>query len=104
MAGAYRCIAGWDVPEGNKLSLVATTAEAPSHFVTSITDKGIPFGGGWDYRIDPDRGGSRITITEHGEVYNPIFRFVSKFIIGHDATIDKYLTALSARAAGRGLK
>lgn len=84
-------------PKGNKLSFEATTSEAPSHFVTLITDKGIPFGGSWDYRIDQDGSGSRITITEHGEVYNPVFRFVSKFVIGHTATIDKYLAGLSAR-------
>jgi hypothetical protein len=87
-------------PKGNKLSFEATTSEAPSHFVTLITDKGIPFGGSWDYRIDPDGAGSRITITEHGEVYNPVFRFVSKFIIGHTATIDRYLSGLSARTSG----
>jgi Polyketide cyclase / dehydrase and lipid transport. len=89
-------------PKGNKLAYEATTSEAPSHFVTLITDKGIPFGGSWDYRIDPDGSGSRITITEHGEVYNPVFRFVSKFVIGHTATIDKYLGSLAARAASAG--
>jgi Uncharacterized conserved protein len=87
-------------PKGNKLSYEATASEAPSHLVTTITDRGIPFGGSWDYRIDPDGAGSRITITEHGEVYNPIFRFVSRFIIGHTATIDKYLGSLSARTGG----
>lgn len=85
-------------PKGSKLSFEATTSDAPSHFVTLITDKGLPFGGSWDYRIDPDGAGSRITITEHGEVYNPLFRFVSRFVIGHTATIDKYLASLSARA------
>ncbi|MGH9420710.1 MAG: hypothetical protein ACRD3J_12105, partial [Thermoanaerobaculia bacterium] len=71
--------------------------DVPSHFVTVITDKGIPFGGSWDYRILPDGTGSRITITENGEVYNPIFRFVSRFVIGHTATLDKYLSALAAK-------
>ena len=58
-------------PKGNKLAYEASTVEAPSHFVTVIADKGIPFGGSWDYRIAPDGTGSRITITENGEVYNP---------------------------------
>ena len=83
--------------KGNKLAFEATTVEAPSHFVTVIADKGIPFGGSWDYRIAPDGTGSRITITENGEVYNPIFRFVSRYVMGHTATLDKYLTALASK-------
>jgi hypothetical protein len=65
--------------------------------VTVIADKGIPFGGSWDYRIIPEGAGSRITITENGEVYNPIFRFVSRYVIGHTATLDKYLSALATK-------
>ncbi len=83
--------------KGNKLSFEATTSEPPSHPVTLITDKGIPFGGSWDYRIVPDGTGSRITITENGEVYNPIFRFVSKYIMGHTSTLDTYLSSLAAK-------
>lgn len=37
-------------------------------------------------------GGTRITITEDGKVYNPIFRFV----MGHHGTMDDYLTAVGA--------
>lgn len=84
--------------KGNKLAFEATTSDAPSHLVTLITDKGIPFGGSWDYRIVPEGTGSRITITENGEVYNPIFRFVSRFVMGHTATLDSYLKALAAKS------
>ena len=41
--------------------------------------------------------GSRVQITEHGEVYNPVFRFVSRFIMGHTTTASAYLKALGAR-------
>ena len=40
---------------------------------------------------------TRVTITEHGEVYNPIFRFISKYIMGHNGTMDAYLTALGMK-------
>lgn len=89
---AWREISGRD-----KMTYQATTSEKPNHFVSHIADKGLPFGGTWDYRIEPSGTGSRLTITENGEVYNPIFRFVSRFIMGRTATIDKYLTALAAR-------
>jgi len=38
-----------------------------------------------------------LRITENGEVYNVIFRFVSRFVMGHSATIDKYLDAVGTR-------
>ena len=37
---------------------------------------------------------SRVTITERGWVSNPIFRFVSRFVMGHTSTLDAYLRAL----------
>ena len=86
-----------EVSGSDRMTFEATTLDAPSHFVTHIADKGLPFGGTWDYRIEPSGAGSRITITENGEVYNPVFRFVSKYFMGHTATIDKYLAALARR-------
>jgi hypothetical protein len=38
-----------------------------------------------------------VTITERGLVGNPIFRFVSRFVIGQTATMDSYLRALGKR-------
>ena len=82
--------------KGNKLTFEAEAFEPPRHLVTRIADKDLPFGGSWDYLISPDSGGSRITITEHGEVYNPIFKVVTRFM-SKTATIDAYLTALAAK-------
>ena len=33
--------------------------------------------------------------SEDGDVYNPIFRFVSRFVIGQHRTIDSYLQGLA---------
>lgn len=80
----------------NKLTFEAEVFDAPSHLVAHIIDKGLPFGGKWDYAIAPENSGSSITITEYGEVYNPMFRVVSKFM-SQTATIDSYLTALALK-------
>lgn len=69
----------------------------PGRLVTRIADKTLPFGGEWEYEVSPDDTGSRLTITERGEVYNPIYRFMSRFVFGHTATIEEYLRALDAR-------
>ena len=79
------------------ISYVIERAEPPRRLVTRITDKSLPFGGAWEYEVIPDGTGSRVRITEHGEVYNPVFRFVSRFIMGYTVTASAYLKALGAR-------
>lgn len=72
-------------------------AASPSRFVTRIADPDQPFGGTWTFEIAPEGTGSRLTLTERGEVYNPIFRFMARFVFGHAATIESCLQALEAR-------
>ena len=69
----------------------------PKRLVTRIADKSLPFGGRWIYEVTPMPGGSELRIIEEGEVYNPVFRFVSRFIMGHDSTIEAYLAAVKKR-------
>ena len=65
--------------------------------VTRIADPSLPFGGSWTYELTPDSNGTTVRITEDGEVYNPIFRFVSRFVMGHTSTIERYLGDLAKR-------
>lgn len=82
------------------LGFVASDAVSPTHFTTRISDTDKPFGGGWTFDIAPaPNGGSALTITERGEVYNPFFRFISRFVIGHTKTIDTYIADLKKRLA-----
>src|ERR1051326_682305 len=69
----------------------------PRRLVTHIADPELPFGGTWTYEITPGASGCSLTIAEEGEVYNPLFRFVSRFIMGHTATIDAYLKAVQTK-------
>lgn len=69
----------------------------PMRIVNRIADPKLPFGGSWTYEIAPSGAGTELTITENGEVYNPLFRFVSRFIMGHTATIEKYQRDLAAQ-------
>jgi hypothetical protein len=68
----------------------------PARLVTKIADK-LPYGGQWTYELTPDGSGTNLVITEDGEVYNPIFRFVSRFVMGHTATIDASLRDLGKK-------
>ena len=82
---------------GMKIPMYFERMDPPSLLVARIADPKLPFGGTWTYRIAPAPGGSELTITEDGEVYNVIFRFMSRFVFGQTATIDAYLAALRKR-------
>jgi len=74
-----------------------TVSEPPGKLVVRIADAKLPFGGTWTYEIRTTAEGSALRITENGEVYNPIFRFVSRFILGYTGTIDAYLKSLAKK-------
>ena len=80
-----------------KMTFVVEASDPPRRLVTRIADPRLPFGGTWTYDITPSNGGSRLTITEDGEIYNPLFRFVARFILGYDGTIGSYLGALGEK-------
>ena len=69
----------------------------PTRLVMRIADPELPFGGRWIYEIAPTNDGCTLTITEDGEVYNPIFRFMSRFVFGYTATMEEYLRDLGAK-------
>ena len=70
-----------------------------SRLVTVIADTTLPFGGKWTYELTPSGAGTTLRITEDGEVYNPIFRFMSRFVFGHAATMESYLAAVEKALA-----
>jgi hypothetical protein len=65
--------------------------------VTRIVTADSPFGGTWTFLLVPRDGGTELSITEHGEVYNVVFRALGRLVFGHTATIDGYLKALAAK-------
>ncbi|HUP88313.1 MAG TPA: SRPBCC family protein [Longimicrobiales bacterium] len=73
-----------------KLTMVMDESTSPSKAVSRIADTSQGFGGTWTYDIKPDGTGSVVTIAENGEVYNPLFRFMSKFVFGHYKSLETY--------------
>ena len=71
--------------------------EQDRRVVVRIADPSLPFGGRWTYEVIPAASGTTLRITEDGEVYNPIFRFVSRFVMGHDRTMNRFLRDASVR-------
>ena len=83
---------------GQRIIYEIVESRPPMRRKTEIADKSLPFGGSWTWDVQPHSAGCALTVTEDGEVYNPIFRFVSRFIFGHTRTIDNYLAMLTEAA------
>ena len=66
-----------------------------TRMVTKIRDTDLGYSGQWTYTLTPTNGGTWLTIREDGVVSNVFFRFMSRYVFGHAATIDSYLTALA---------
>jgi hypothetical protein len=88
---------GWKEVEknGDAIVYLTTKAEPNVQLVRKIADKNLPYGGSWTFDLSQNSEGVMLSITENGEVYNPIFRFMSRFVFGHYATIDRYISQLS---------
>ncbi len=82
---------------GHKVTYELVEDKMPSRRVVRIADEGLPFGGTWTFEIAPAEEGCVVRITEEGEVYNVIFRFMARFFFGYTASLEGYLRDLGAR-------
>jgi uncharacterized protein YndB with AHSA1/START domain len=83
---------------GSPITYLAERTIPDRLLVSRIATANLPFGGAWTYELTPAGAGlTSLRITEDGEVYNPIFRFVSRFVMGHDGTIKQYLASVERK-------
>lgn len=69
--------------------------QAPSLIQVRIVDSSLPFGGSWTYVLQPFDAGTSVTITEKGEIYNPIFRLLSRTLFSPSETMERFLRDLT---------
>jgi uncharacterized protein YndB with AHSA1/START domain len=82
---------------GDELPLEVVEEEPPRRLVTRIGADDLPFGGTWTYELSASVEGCTVTLTEDGEIDNPLFRFMARFVFGHHGTLESYLKALGRR-------
>jgi len=70
-------------------------SDPPRRLVTRVKESEKMFGGTWTVTATPADAGSTLTIVEDGWVANPVFRFVSRYVMGHHATMDAILTSVA---------
>ena len=85
----------WD---GAEVKSEVVESVAPTKLVTKVVGE-TQFGGTWTFEITPTPGGSRLTITERGEIYNPVFRTLAKLVFGYTSSMESCLVAAQKRLA-----
>jgi uncharacterized membrane protein len=74
------------------------TEDVPNQrMVTRILNTDLGYSGQWTYELTDENGGTRVKITEDGDVSNVFFRFMSRYVFGHTSTMDSYLAALAKK-------
>ncbi|MDX1390343.1 MAG: SRPBCC family protein [Acidobacteriota bacterium] len=81
--------------EFGPITYVVDEFSPPTRLVTRIADPELPFGGSWTYEIVPTGEGCTLQITEAGEIYNPFFRFMARFVFGYHATQEHFLESVA---------
>ena len=81
--------------KGPAITFVVAQDSPPDLLVTHIADKRLPFGGSWVYEVKQDGEGTFVSVTERGEIYSPVFRFLSRFVFGYYGALEQYVTDLA---------
>ena len=79
---------------GQTVTYEAVERHPPALSRTRIVTANLPYSGMWTMNLEPSNGSTVLRITEQGQVYNPLFRFVSRVVIGQTRTIETYLRDL----------
>jgi uncharacterized protein YndB with AHSA1/START domain len=82
---------------GYAVQLETIEAAAPRRLVRAIADESGPFTGQWEFDIAPADEGSRVTLTERGQIANPFFRVMFRAFMTPSFYLELYLKALAAK-------
>ena len=78
------------------LTFVVEEVTPPKRLVTRVVDNSA-FGGTWTFELVDQGDDCEVAITERGEVYNPVFRVMSRLFFSQTATLEGYLRALGTK-------
>ncbi|MGH7178751.1 MAG: SRPBCC family protein [Tepidisphaeraceae bacterium] len=98
-AGAAGHVSWVEVDSMGERPIEIVESDPPRRIVGLIADPDhkLFYGGTWTYDIKPTSDGCDLTITEDGEVYPALFRFMARFIFGYTGTMEAYHKALSKK-------
>lgn len=80
-------------PQG-PIPMEVTEQERPHRLVLMVADPSLPFSGSWTFELEPEGGGTRLTVTERASIDNPLYRFAARVFMDPAATAETYLVDL----------
>jgi len=83
--------------KGDSITFETLESVTNTRLVRRIAGENLPFGGTWTIQLVRRDGGTEVSIVERGEVYNPVFRFVSRYLMGHHGALTGFLEDLGKR-------
>ncbi len=83
---------------GFKVDMETRASQPPRHLERVVHSTSAGFRGSWTWDLEPTASGTKLTITERGEVDNPFFRLMMSFG-DPSATARQYGAALERRLA-----
>jgi hypothetical protein len=86
-----------EVADWGTLTFERPAADPPRMLVSRIVDEGQGFGGTWTWELTPAGPGTIVVITENGVIDRPIYRLVSKYLMGYHEGIETYARDLGRR-------
>lgn len=90
----------YETAEGD-MTIEVVTRSAPTELTIRSVSSDLAFGGTWTHRISPAAAGSLVSVTEHGWISNPFFRFMYRYVFAGATTPDEALAALRRHLGGR---
>jgi ribosome-associated toxin RatA of RatAB toxin-antitoxin module len=77
------------------LELEVEASRAPERFVlATVTGSRAIFTGTWTFELASDGDGTRVTLTERGDVSSPIARLFARYVLGHESNVARTLADL----------
>jgi ribosome-associated toxin RatA of RatAB toxin-antitoxin module len=95
-----RCTLKWG---GMQMVMTQIECTPPARLVTSMAKDNGTLLGTWTYQVTPEAGGCSVSLTEEGELKNPIFRALAR-MRGLDANIVQTLSDLAKKFGESGAK
>jgi uncharacterized protein YndB with AHSA1/START domain len=86
-----------EVSRHGAITYVVRESIPAQKLVTEIADQNLPYDGSWTFELTPEGEGTRVRITERGEVKNAVFRVLARFVFGYTTTIEAYLRDLGRK-------
>lgn len=89
----------WSLRSGDEAMPLQVTESIPLHGLTTVipADAQLPFGGSWIWQISRAEEVTLVTISEKGEIYNPLFRALAKLFFGYHSTLEEALVDLGRK-------